>query len=91
MNLFQPRAAGHPQHMTAVKAWVAEAFQTTADTTILVTELRCAEPGCPPLETVIALLHPTTGTRQYKVHKALQELTRDDVAAFTGPQDQEGV
>lgn len=89
MNLFQARAVGDPQHMTTVKSWAAEAFQVTEDTTIMVTELRCSEPGCPPLETVIALLHSDTGTRQYKIHKALQELTRADVMALTCTQDKE--
>lgn len=93
MNLFQPRAAGDPQHLATAKTWVAEAFQTTEDTTVMVTELRCTEPGCPPLETVIALLHPDSGTRQHKIHKALQVLTRDDVLALVrthGKEDTHG-
>ena len=87
LNLFQARSPGDPQHLAAVKRWAAEAFQLTEDTTIMVTELRCTEPGCPPLETVIALLHPQTGTRQHKVHKALCDLARDDVLALAATQE----
>ena len=81
-HLFQSRSPGDPQHIAAVKRWAADAFQLTEDTTIMVTELRCTEPGCPPLETVMALFHPQTGTRQYKVHKALGDITQDDVLAL---------
>ena len=79
INLFQSHSPGDPQHVAAVKRWTADAFQLTEDTTVMVTELRCTEPGCPPLETVIALFHPQTGTRQFKVSKALRDVTRDDV------------
>jgi len=65
LNLFQSHSPGDPQHVAAVKRWTADAFQLTEDTTVMVTELRCTEPGCPPLETVIALFHPQTGTRQF--------------------------
>src|SRR5437660_1052447 len=78
INLFQPRSPGDPQHVAAVKCWTTDAFQLTVDTTVMVTELRCTEPGCPPLETVIALFHPQTGTRQFKVSKALRDVSRDD-------------
>jgi hypothetical protein len=89
-NLFQPRSPGAPQHGAAVKRWAAEVFRLTEDTTVMVTELQCTEPGCPPLETVIAFLHPQAGTRQHKVHKALCNVTRDDVlalASVTGEED----
>src|SRR6266446_1284398 len=82
INLLQPHSPGDPQHIAAVKSWTADAFQLTEDTTVMVTELRCTEPGCPPLETVIALFHPQTGTRQFKVSKALRAVTRDDVLAL---------
>ncbi|MGE3536597.1 MAG: hypothetical protein AB7N91_04060 [Candidatus Tectimicrobiota bacterium] len=89
MNLLHTRPASDPQHLARVKTWVSEAFQSSDDTTILVTELRCTEPGCPPLETVIALLHPHAGTRQHKVHKALGALTRDDIRALARAQQGE--
>jgi hypothetical protein len=87
INLFQPRSPGDLQHAATVKGWTADAFQLTEDTTLMVTELHCSEPGCPPLETVIALLHPQTGTRQFKVHKALRDVTREDVLALATTQE----
>jgi hypothetical protein len=87
LDLLQPRRLATPQHVTAVKRWAADVFQVTEDTTVMVTELRCTEPGCPPLETVIALLHPQTGTQQHRVHKALRDITRDDVLALAAAQE----
>jgi hypothetical protein len=49
------------------------------ETAILVTELHCTEPGCPPLETVIAVMDVPGKPRQFKVHKAIADLTLADV------------
>ncbi|MEM7275782.1 MAG: hypothetical protein AAF547_22090 [Actinomycetota bacterium] len=60
-----------------VRAWVlAEIGEESA--TVLVTELTCTEPGCPPIETVIGLLG-TDGQTQYKIHKPLAEVSQADV------------
>lgn len=61
-----------------VKAWAAELLEAQPEDRILVTEVQCTEPGCPPVETVIALIRP--GTQQkIKVHKALCSIRRDDL------------
>ena len=69
-----------PDLVQQVKAWVREALQVGDDTTLMVTELRCTEPDCPPVETVIALMETAQAGRQYKVHKPLSDITRSDVA-----------
>lgn len=51
-----------------------------AEVTVLVTELECTEPGCPPIETVIALLGAVRNV-QYKIHKPVAEVGIDDVRA----------
>lgn len=76
----------NPQQVATVKGWVAWAFGLH-DTPILVTELRCTEPGCPPVETVIALLDAPGRQRQWKLPKALSDLTIEDIAALVGPPD----
>jgi len=45
---------------------------------VVVTELACTEPGCPPIETVVGLLGPGAQT-QYKLHKPVAEVTEADV------------
>lgn len=50
---------------------------------ILVTELACTEPGCPPTETVIALMHPGS-PQQFKIHKPLARVAEEDVVRVLG-------
>jgi len=65
-----------------IKGWVQEALQLPPEATIMVTELTCTEPGCPPLETVIALLRGPGDSGQQKIHRGVAEITRDDITAL---------
>ena len=61
-----------------IKTWVKEADLAPEDATLLVTELSCSEPGCPPVETVIAVL--SCGARtQWKLHRRMTDVTREDI------------
>jgi hypothetical protein len=42
-------------------------------------ELECREPGCPPLETVIAVMEAGKQTLQWKLHKAIPDVSREDL------------
>ena len=79
---FSSRPGRVPGRTAQIKAWASRAFGLADTATVLVTELRCTEPGCPPLETVIALLGASGPARQYKLHKAVDEVTEADVAAL---------
>ncbi|MCA2985180.1 hypothetical protein [Gemmatimonas sp.] len=78
MDLFAPRSGGNAAQVARIKTWARELLAIDSDTTVLVTELQCSEPGCPPIETVIAVLAPGA-PRQYKVHRAIAEVTRADL------------
>ena len=58
-----------------IKVWVRDYAMVPEDFAILVTELKCAEPGCPPLETIVALLGPGGAQYQQKVHLAINQIT----------------
>jgi hypothetical protein len=62
-----------------IKEWARELL-AAGDATIMVSELRCSEPGCPPVETVIAVLDGPGQARQYKIHRPAAAVSRDDVA-----------
>ena len=49
-------AAADPQKISQVKNWVTTLLNLNDSTTIFVTQLECKEQGCPPIETVIALI-----------------------------------
>ena len=48
-------AGARSAHTRQVKQWVRELLVDGDAVTVMVGELECAEPGCPPRETVIAL------------------------------------
>ena len=78
--------AGNAQASARIKTWVREALTLADDVSVMVTELRCAEDGCPPLETCIAVM-ATGGPRLFKVSKAMAEISREDVTRCIRPGD----
>ncbi|WP_204137149.1 hypothetical protein [Halomicronema sp. CCY15110] len=78
MNLFkQPRPTANPAAIQQIKDWVYEALALSADVPISISQLQCHEPGCPPIETVIAVM--TQPTQSYKIHAAAAEITQAQV------------
>lgn len=73
-----------PQRTAAIRSLRERArvlFEARDDDAVVVNELACTEPGCPPLETVVALLRAGAPPIQVKLHKAATEVTTDDLAA----------
>lgn len=79
-----PRAAARPGQTQArdVKGWIRATLLLEDDCTVMVTELHCTEPDCPPYETVMAILRPQCEPVHKKLHRRLGELTRDEVVAL---------
>ena len=46
---------------------------------ITVNQLSCYEEGCPPVETVVALLQPGLTALQHKIHKPVDQLQVNDL------------
>jgi hypothetical protein len=82
MNLFANRARPNLELVERVKEWARGAFGLPPDAALSVTELRCAEPDCPPVETVIAVPGPPGAARLHKLPKALAAVTHFDVLAL---------
>lgn len=70
-----------------IKEWAYACLPVASEATLSVMELVCHEPGCPPLETVIAAMEKGKGTRQWKLHKPIPAITRADLdeLAVKGP------
>lgn len=80
MSLFAREDPKRVARVREIKAWVAETIDDPESATVMVAELACSEPGCPPRETVIAVLRE--GSRaEVKIHKAVLELGRDEVSS----------
>jgi hypothetical protein len=80
MDLFESKPPRNAEHVEAIRAWISARLQLTTDAVILVSELRCTEPGCPPLETMIAIM--TGKRRQFKIHKSLAAISAVDIEAL---------
>jgi len=61
-----------------IKDWAREALSLPEEGVVMATELRCTEPGCPPLETVVAVMGDGE-SRQFKIHKGIEDVTYEDV------------
>jgi hypothetical protein len=57
-----------------VRAWTCDVLSLDESASVLVTELCCIEPGCPPREVVIAVFAPNTPRRQRRIHCELVDL-----------------
>jgi hypothetical protein len=77
MLAFSKKSPEHVAALDRVREWVRERFALD-DTAILVAEVACAVPGCPPVETVIAFW---SGERRhhFKVFKPVAEVIADDL------------
>lgn len=80
--LFGDRTRPNREQIAAVKGWAAELLPIEPEASLMVTELACHEEGCPPVETAIAALAAGMEPRQWKLHKSIAEVTREDVQAL---------
>jgi hypothetical protein len=62
-----------------VHAWTRERFKLGDDVPVMVAEIACGLPGCPPLETVVAFWTAGDRRHQFKLFKPVQEVSRDDL------------
>lgn len=47
--------------------------------TVMVQQLACAEPGCPPVETMVAVLAAGEPPRRWTIHKPLSDVAAHEV------------
>lgn len=81
MDLFGPKRSTSPEQKESLKAAVRRRYGLLEEDTVTLIELRCSEPDCPPLETVVGVLREG-GSLQVKIHKALADVTEADVQAL---------
>ena len=65
--------------LNRVEAWTRVRFKLAPEETVLVTELACALPGCPPLETVVAFWTLDQTRHHFKIFKRVGEVHESDL------------
>ena len=71
-------AASRYSQRHQVREWTRARFSLPEDAAIMVAEVTCAVPGCPPLETLVAFWTPK-GRHHFKVFKPLAKVAADDL------------
>ena len=71
-----------PEHIAAVElvqSWTRERFRLAAEAPILVSQLTCANEGCPPLQTVVAFWTEEGERHHFKVLKPVESIDAADI------------
>ncbi|MFJ8314119.1 MULTISPECIES: hypothetical protein [unclassified Streptomyces] len=68
--------------MRELKEAVRRTLGLDEDTAVVIRQLACTEPGCPPLETVIAVLPMDGPARRWTLHRPADLITGDDLNAL---------
>jgi hypothetical protein len=61
-----------------VREWTQARFKLTEGETVMVSEVTCAVPGCPPIETHV-VFWTDQGRHHFKVFKPLKDVVEDDL------------
>jgi hypothetical protein len=74
---FMRKSPARTEALDRVRDWARVHFKLPDATTVLVSEVACALPGCAPIETIVAFW--TGGERHhFKVFKPVTEVVLDD-------------
>ena len=60
------------------RQWTRARFALAQDQTVMVSEIACGVPGCPPLETHV-VFWTTAGRHHFKIFKPLGQVSEDDL------------
>jgi hypothetical protein len=77
-NAFN-RNSEHLAALERVKAWTRARFKLPEDATIIVSEVTCTLPGCPPLHTVVVFWSEDGKRHQLKLFKSVVQVIPDDL------------
>jgi hypothetical protein len=61
-----------------VRDWTRARFALAADETVMASEIACAVPGCPPIETHV-VFWTSAGRHHFKIFKPLAHVSEDDL------------
>ena len=77
----RPGPPGPSPQLRELKETVRALLGLDDDTAVLIRQLACTEPGCPPLETVVVVLPMEGDARRWTLHRPADQITEDDLRA----------
>jgi hypothetical protein len=75
---FTKRNPDHTVAVERVREWTRTRFALTGEDTVMVSQIACAVPGCPPIETHI-VFWTAAGRHHFKIFKPLARVSEDDL------------
>ncbi len=75
---FTRKSPGAQAALDRVRDWTRARFALGGEETVMVSEIACAVPGCPPIETHVVFWTPA-GRHHFKIFKPLAEVVEDDL------------
>ena len=78
MLAFTTKSLDRAAVVARVRGWTKARFALTDDETLMVSELACSVPGCPPLETHV-VFWTAAGRHHFKIFKPLAQVSEDDL------------
>jgi hypothetical protein len=82
MRSFRARPRGHDAAVARIQAWTRRRFTLPEAAAVLVAEVDCMVPGCPPVETVVAFWTERDRRHHFKVFKRLADVVEDDLPPY---------
>jgi nitrate reductase delta subunit len=76
---FRKTNAANAVAVQTVEAWTRQRFALSEDCTVTVAELACKQPGCPPLETVVAFWTESGKRHRFKMLKPVVDVGQSDL------------
>jgi hypothetical protein len=75
---FSKKSPGNSSAADRVRDWTRARFALTDDETVMVSEVACGVPGCPPVETHL-VFWTAAGRHHFKIFKPLADVVEDDL------------
>jgi nitrate reductase delta subunit len=75
---FSKKGPGNSAAIDRVRDWTRVRFALTDDDTVMVSEVACSVPGCPPIETHL-VFWTAAGRHHFKIFKPLAAVIEDDL------------
>ena len=79
-NPFRKRPPRDEAALARIRGWTAAALGNPPGLDLTISEVDCADPACPGLETFILVLREGEATQAVKVRKEIAEITEADIA-----------
>jgi nitrate reductase delta subunit len=78
MHGFDKKGLGESAAFERVRKWTRARFELADEETVMVSEIACSIPGCPPIETHVVFWTPA-GRHHFNIFKPVAEATNDDL------------